>query len=98
MIYILPLFIVGVVFIAIGIASIVGICVSKHHDSEWIYGIGYGLFFGIFMIGFALSEPNPTTQNLKEGRAEYQEVYYITGNDTVKEYKLVWKSDAWDKK
>jgi len=96
MIYILPLFIVGVVFITAGVASIIGICINK--EPAWIYGIGYGLFFGIFMIGFALTEPNPTTQNLKEGRAEYQEVYYITGNDTVKEYKLVWKSDAWEKK
>ena len=98
MIYRLAFFIIGIIFFVISLACIVGICVDKDHEPTWIYGIMFPLFVGGMLFAFSFDKPIPTIENIKEGRAEYQEIYYITGNDTVKEYKLIWKEDAFKKK
>ena len=55
----------------------------------------------IFLIAFPLygiieliSEKLPTEDDVLAGKAEYQEVWHINHNDTIKTYKIVWKDET----
>lgn len=46
------------------------------------------LIFGMYVI----TSKNPTKNDVLKGKAIYQETIHITGNDTIKTYKIVWKN------
>lgn len=67
------------------IGGLLGVLIS---DSSYsIFVIGGFIFVGMS----ALIEPNPTKQDVIDGKAIYQETQVITGNDTIKTYDIVWK-------
>lgn len=67
------------------IGGVLGMLIS---DSSYIiFVICGGIFIGIS----TLIEPNPTTQDVLDGKAIYQETQIVIGNDTIKTYDIIWK-------
>lgn len=56
---------------------------------NWLFLI-YTLFLIAPGITIIASPEQPTKQDVVNGKA-YQEIWIITGNDTIKTYDIVWK-------
>ena len=69
------------------IGGILGMLIS---DSSYIIFVICG---GICVGMSTLFEPNPTAQDVLDGKAYYQETQIITGNDTIKTYDIIWKQN-----
>lgn len=87
--------ILGIILIIIGIISLIlGIVLERrlYNDTPYIF-----LCFLAFLIPIGVGlivdnkNPEPTKQDVLDGKAVYQENVHIRNNDTIKTYDIVWK-------
>lgn len=83
--------ILSLVLLVIAIASIVYYIINAY-SHPWLSLIAFIIFVPSLIIGLGLYQPvHPTKQDVIDGKAIYQEIQVITGNDTIKTYDIVWK-------
>ena len=83
--------ILSLVLLVIAIVSIVYYIINSY-SHPWLSLIAFIIFVPSLIIGLGLYQPtHPTKQDVIDGKAIYQEIQVITGNDTIKTYDIVWK-------
>lgn len=85
----------GIILIIIGIIGVIlGIMLRFYGYNDKPYILLCYLILLIPMgVGLITNNKNskPTKQDVIDGKAIYQEIQIITGNDTIKTYDIVWK-------
>ena len=81
--------ILSIVLLVIAIVSIAYYIINSY-GHPWLSLIAFIIFVPALIIGLGLYQPvHPTKQDVIDGKAIYQEIQIITGNDTIKTYKIV---------
>lgn len=81
----------GTILIILSIILIISI-IRDYVEGDILFLIfpGIILFAGGFMLYDSFCLPNPTEEDVYNKKAEYIETIHITGNDTIKTYKIEW--------
>ena len=79
----------GIVVIILGVILLIcGIIGLIKLNPNFLIGIFSGIVLIVLGLFVALE---PTKKDVLDGKAIYQETIYITNNDTIKTYEIVWK-------